>query len=240
MVVEQALKELEREFDKIVKKHCLSPPLRAVVATGLASRAAVSVCEFLGDKDRLEKDEVYTKTRSILSSVLTCPESDIEPTTLLKRDLGVDADDLAKFAMRFQEEAEVNAPVSLFQGALTFLGLVDCVRACFKNAHLHYRFSQKKWPAVKKQKPEPQLPDSYKQRVLKVIGENLGIQCESIKPEDRIVTNLGADSIDLIELVMAFEAEFECEVSDEEAVRCISVQDVYNLVYERWQKGQAR
>ncbi len=64
------------------------------------------------------------------------------------------------------------------------------------------------------------------ERVSKIIAEQLGVKPERITPEADFVDDLGADSLDTVELVMAFEEEFNLEISDEDAERMKKVKDV--------------
>ena len=61
-------------------------------------------------------------------------------------------------------------------------------------------------------------------RVKKIITEQLGVKDEQVTPEASFVDDLGADSLDTVELVMALEEEFETEIPDEEAEKITSVQ----------------
>ena len=65
---------------------------------------------------------------------------------------------------------------------------------------------------------------SIEERVKKIIVEQLGVKAEEVKPEASFVEDLGADSLDTVELVMALEEEFETEIPDEEAEKIITVQ----------------
>lgn len=58
---------------------------------------------------------------------------------------------------------------------------------------------------------------SIEERVKKIVAEQLGVKEEEVKPEASFVEDLGADSLDTVELVMALEEEFELEIPDEEA-----------------------
>jgi len=62
------------------------------------------------------------------------------------------------------------------------------------------------------------------QRVKKIVAEQLGIAEANIKNESSFVNDLGADSLDTVELVMALEDEFEMEISDEDAEKITTVQ----------------
>ena len=61
------------------------------------------------------------------------------------------------------------------------------------------------------------------ERVQKIVCEQLGVSVEEVKPETAIIEDLGADSLDTVELVMAFEEEFKIEISDEEAEKIQTV-----------------
>ena len=74
-------------------------------------------------------------------------------------------------------------------------------------------------------KPEVGFMD-LEDRVLKLIAEQLGVTKEEFVPEASFVDDLGADSLDIVELVMAFEEEFGMEISDEDAERIKTVRDV--------------
>jgi len=68
------------------------------------------------------------------------------------------------------------------------------------------------------------------QRVRKIVAEQLGVVEAEIKNEASFVTDLGADSLDTVELVMALEEEFECEIPDEEAEKITTVQQAIDYV----------
>lgn len=62
------------------------------------------------------------------------------------------------------------------------------------------------------------------ERVKKIVAEQLGVKEEEVKNEASFVEDLGADSLDTVELVMALEEEFETEIPDEEAEKITTVQ----------------
>ena len=62
------------------------------------------------------------------------------------------------------------------------------------------------------------------QRVRKIVAEQLGVNEDEVKNEASFVDDLGADSLDTVELVMALEEEFETEIPDEEAEKITTVQ----------------
>ena len=65
---------------------------------------------------------------------------------------------------------------------------------------------------------------TIEERVKKIIVEQLGVKEEEVKPEASFENDLGADSLDTVELVMALEEEFETEIPDEEAEKITTVQ----------------
>ena len=67
-------------------------------------------------------------------------------------------------------------------------------------------------------------------RIDKCVLEQLMDQNTEIKPMDRMVDDLGMDSLDMVELVMRAEEEFETEISDDDWEKCQTVQDIYDLV----------
>lgn len=66
--------------------------------------------------------------------------------------------------------------------------------------------------------------ENIEQRVKKIVAEQLGVKEEEIKNESSFVDDLGADSLDTVELVMALEEEFETEIPDEDAEKIVTVQ----------------
>lgn len=67
-------------------------------------------------------------------------------------------------------------------------------------------------------------------RVKKIVGEHLDIDPTSIANNASIVDDLGADSLDLVELVMAFEEEFGCEIPDEVAEKIVKIEDAVKYI----------
>lgn len=70
------------------------------------------------------------------------------------------------------------------------------------------------------------------ERVKKIVVEQLGVKEEEVTPSASFVDDLGADSLDTVELVMALEEEFECEIPDEEAEKITTVQQAIDYVSE--------
>ena len=72
--------------------------------------------------------------------------------------------------------------------------------------------------------------NSLADRIGKIIVEQLGVNEDQVKPEAKFIEDLGADSLDTVELVMALEEQFETEIPDEEAEKLQSVGDVIKFV----------
>jgi acyl carrier protein len=68
------------------------------------------------------------------------------------------------------------------------------------------------------------------EQIKAIIVEQLGVSAEEVKPEAKFIEDLGADSLDTLELVMAFEEEFGIEITDENAEKLESVGDVLNYL----------
>ena len=68
------------------------------------------------------------------------------------------------------------------------------------------------------------------EQVKKIVVEHLGIDESKVTPAARFIDDLGADSLDTVELVMAFEEEFSCEIPDEAAEGIITVKDAIDFI----------
>ena len=73
-------------------------------------------------------------------------------------------------------------------------------------------------------------------RVRKIVAEQLGVNEAEIKNESSFVDDLGADSLDTVELVMALEEEFETEIPDEEAEKITTVQQAVDYINSHLKK----
>lgn len=73
---------------------------------------------------------------------------------------------------------------------------------------------------------------TIEERVREIIVEQLGVKPEQVTPEARFIEDLGADSLDVVELIMAFEEEFGHEIPDEEAEKLQTVGDVIKYIEE--------
>lgn len=71
---------------------------------------------------------------------------------------------------------------------------------------------------------------SLEDKVKKVIAEKLSVDLEEVVPEASFVDDLGADSLDLVELIMSMEEEFDIEISDEDAEKLVTVKDAIDFI----------
>ena len=75
-----------------------------------------------------------------------------------------------------------------------------------------------------------QAMSSIEDRVKKIVVDRLGVKEDEVKPNSSFVDDLGADSLDTVELVMALEEEFECEIPDEQAEKITTVQQAVDYI----------
>jgi acyl carrier protein len=71
---------------------------------------------------------------------------------------------------------------------------------------------------------------SIEDKVKRIIAEKLSVDLEEIVPEASFVDDLGADSLDLVELIMSIEEEFDIDIPDEEAEKLITVKDAFDYI----------
>ncbi len=76
------------------------------------------------------------------------------------------------------------------------------------------------------------MEKSVERKVIEIIVEQLGVSEDEVAMEASFIDDLGADSLDLVELIMAMEEEFGLEISDEDAEKIQTVQDVVNYINE--------
>lgn len=74
------------------------------------------------------------------------------------------------------------------------------------------------------------MSNSIEERVKKIVVEQLGVKDDEVKNTASFVDDLGADSLDTVELVMALEEEFDCEIKDEEAEKITTIQEAIDFI----------
>ncbi len=67
-------------------------------------------------------------------------------------------------------------------------------------------------------------------KVTEIIVDQLGVSADQVKPEASFVEDLGADSLDLTELIMAMEEEFDIEIADDDATKLLKVKDAISYI----------
>ena len=73
-------------------------------------------------------------------------------------------------------------------------------------------------------------------KVRKMLSEQLNISLDKIKPESKVIDDLGADSLDVVEMLMLLEDEFNITVSDEESVNLSTVADIVKVIESKTKK----
>ena len=74
------------------------------------------------------------------------------------------------------------------------------------------------------------MAKSVEEKVKEIIVEQLGVNPEQVTPTASFIEDLGADSLDIVELVMAFEEEFGCEIPDDAAEKIVTVKDAVSFI----------
>ena len=77
------------------------------------------------------------------------------------------------------------------------------------------------------------MANSIEDQVKKIISEQLGVGIDEIRPESSFIDDLGADSLDIVELVMAMEEAFGTDIPDEEAEKIQTVKDAIDYIQQR-------
>ena len=77
------------------------------------------------------------------------------------------------------------------------------------------------------------MPDDTKQKVIDLITDQLGVDADNVTLDAHFIDDLGADSLDTVELVMAFEEEFDIEIPDEEAEKLETVNDAISFLRKK-------
>lgn len=83
---------------------------------------------------------------------------------------------------------------------------------------------------IQKHKKVLHMSDNIEQKIIKTVAETLRIEANTISLESKFVDDLGADSLDLVELMMAIEAAFDCDIPDQDATKIATVADAVKYV----------
>ncbi|MDY3910868.1 acyl carrier protein [Candidatus Avelusimicrobium fimicolum] len=78
--------------------------------------------------------------------------------------------------------------------------------------------------------------ENVQERVKNIIVEQLGVEADQVKPEAQFVNDLGADSLDTVELIMALEEEFDIEIPDEKAEKIKTVGEAIDYIEQNANK----
>ena len=76
---------------------------------------------------------------------------------------------------------------------------------------------------------------STEKKIIQIVAEQLGLSEDEVQRDAALIDDLGADSLDVVELVMALEEEFEMEIPDEDAEKIVKVSDIIDYVKQRSQ-----
>ena len=87
-----------------------------------------------------------------------------------------------------------------------------------------------KWTSPPIPNRRPIAFDADMKRLSKIVVEHLGVEADKVTENARFMYDLGADSLDTVELVMAFEEEFDCHIKDDAAERIVTVRDAVNYL----------
>ncbi|MEE8526025.1 MAG: acyl carrier protein [Thermoanaerobaculia bacterium] len=79
---------------------------------------------------------------------------------------------------------------------------------------------------------------SVQDKVKSIIAEQLGVENDEVTDDASFTDDLGADSLDIVELVMAFEEEFDIEIPDDDAEKIVKVSDAANYIGEHAKKDE--
>jgi acyl carrier protein len=92
-------------------------------------------------------------------------------------------------------------------------------------------------PTLTSPQKDPSLMSTVEQQVKAIVAEQLGVKQEQVTNDASFVDDLGADSLDTVELVMALEEEFEIEIPDEDAEKITTVHQAIDYINERRAKS---
>ena len=77
------------------------------------------------------------------------------------------------------------------------------------------------------------MSEEIQNKVVETVVKNLGVDKNKVKPEAKFIDDLGADSLDLVELIMQFEEDFGLEIPDDDAEKILSVQNAIDYIQSK-------
>ena len=192
---------------------------------------------------------VEERVKQIIVEQLGVDEAEVTPTASFVDDLGADSLDTVELVMAFEEAFEIEIPdedaekIRTVQDAVTYIDQHakakkypvqpgPPIRAKTAQSGDPAQPANQKWfrPPAAGRKENADLMASVEERVKQIIVEQLGVDEGEVTPNASFVDDLGADSLDTVELVMAFEEAFEIEIPDEDAEKIRTVKDAVDYI----------
>src|SRR5262249_15935399 len=147
--------------------------------------------------------------------------SAITPGASFVDDLGADSLDRVELVMALEEAFEVEIPDSDADKIVTVQDAMEYIQRHAKSV----KQGSGRGRDVRRKQKERQMPTAVEEKVKQIIVEQLGVDEGEVTPNASFVDDLGADSLDTVELVMAFEEAFDLEIPDEDAEKIRTVKD---------------
>ena len=157
------------------------------------------------------------RVKAIVAGQLELDSSEVLPEARLLEDLGADTLDVARVVIALEEEFELDIPGGDAEKLMTVQDIVD---------YLRDRRSDRDSPI------DPEARAALENRVRRIIVDRLDVEGSQVVPDARLVDDLDADSLEIVELIIALEDEFELEIPDEDAERLLTVRDVLDYLQE--------
>ena len=155
--------------------------------------------------------QAFDKVKTIIVEQLGVEPDEVQMNSTFVNDLGADSLDIVELVMAFEEEFEVEIPDDVAERIKTVGEAVNIVVYGYGYV------------------PNDPVTQAF-DRVKTIIVKQLGVEPDEVQMNSTFVDDLGADSLDIVELVMAFEEEFEVEIPDDVAERIKTVGEAVNIV----------
>ena len=194
---------------------------------------------------------VEERVKQIIVEQLGVDEAEVTPTASFVDDLGADSLDTVELVMAFEEAFEIEIPdedaekIRTVQDAVSYIDQHAKAKKVAasppgtsnprprRGLGISLKQLQYEWfrpPPQVGRKEIADLMASVEERVKQIIVEQLGVDEGEVTPNASFVDDLGADSLDTVELVMAFEEAFEIEIPDEDAEKIRTVKDAVDYI----------